>query len=186
MPKCIELCDCDWLNSNLCYHAIEQVYLIKWPASIYIYIYAISTKLIQNISKSWTWIILMALNPDSQLCYTWFAFRKMVSSTSIELHQTFLRLSSEHNHTYHVLYSLKTPFVLHAPQSKPILSTSVWLGMIKVWVSMALRASSDAHSKDDDLLCSSSMLKLTISTKEDHTCFPDCNLQMQSGVKCEW
>ncbi len=29
----IELCDCDWLISNLCYHAIEQVYLIKWPAS---------------------------------------------------------------------------------------------------------------------------------------------------------
>ncbi len=39
MPKCIELLPCDWLISNLCYQAIEQVYLIKWPVSIYIYIY---------------------------------------------------------------------------------------------------------------------------------------------------
>ncbi len=39
MPKCIELLQCDWLISNLCYQAIEQVYLIKWPVSVYIYIY---------------------------------------------------------------------------------------------------------------------------------------------------
>ncbi len=39
MPKCIELLPCDWLISNLCYQAIEQVYLIKWPVSVYIYIY---------------------------------------------------------------------------------------------------------------------------------------------------
>ncbi len=37
MPKCIELLPCDWLISNLCYQAIEQVYLIKWPVSIYIF-----------------------------------------------------------------------------------------------------------------------------------------------------
>ncbi len=34
MPKCIELLPCDWLISNLCYQAIEQVYLIKWPVYI--------------------------------------------------------------------------------------------------------------------------------------------------------
>ncbi len=39
MPNCIELLPCDWLISNLCYQAIEQVYLIKWPMSVYIYIY---------------------------------------------------------------------------------------------------------------------------------------------------
>ncbi len=39
MHKCIELLPCDWLISNLCYQAIEQVYLIKWPVSVYIYIY---------------------------------------------------------------------------------------------------------------------------------------------------
>ncbi len=46
MPKCIELLPCDWLISNLCYQAIEQVYLIKWMVSgvcmyicVYIYIY---------------------------------------------------------------------------------------------------------------------------------------------------
>ncbi len=27
----------DWLISNLCYQAIEQVYLIKWSVSVYIY-----------------------------------------------------------------------------------------------------------------------------------------------------
>ncbi len=35
MPKCIELLPCDWLISNLCYHAIEQVYLIKWPVNVH-------------------------------------------------------------------------------------------------------------------------------------------------------
>ncbi len=39
MLKGIELLPCDWLISNLCYEAIEQVYLIKWPVSVYIYIY---------------------------------------------------------------------------------------------------------------------------------------------------
>ncbi len=39
MPKCIELLPCDWLIRNLCYQAIEQVYLIKWPVSIYIYFF---------------------------------------------------------------------------------------------------------------------------------------------------
>ncbi len=34
MPKCIELLPCDRLISNLCYYAIEQVYLIKWPVSV--------------------------------------------------------------------------------------------------------------------------------------------------------
>ncbi len=34
MPKCIELLSCDRLISNLCYYAIEQVYLIKWPVSV--------------------------------------------------------------------------------------------------------------------------------------------------------
>ncbi len=29
MTKCIDLLPCDWLISNLCYQAIEQVYLIK-------------------------------------------------------------------------------------------------------------------------------------------------------------
>ncbi len=38
MPKCIELLPCDWLISNLCYQAIEQVYLILWPVSVCIYI----------------------------------------------------------------------------------------------------------------------------------------------------
>ncbi len=33
MPKCIELLPCDWLISNLCCQAIEQLYLIKWPVS---------------------------------------------------------------------------------------------------------------------------------------------------------
>ncbi len=33
MPKCIKLLPCDWLIRNLCYQAIEQVYLIKWPMS---------------------------------------------------------------------------------------------------------------------------------------------------------
>ncbi len=37
MPKCIELLPCDWLISNLCYQAIEQVlYLIKRPVSVYV------------------------------------------------------------------------------------------------------------------------------------------------------
>ncbi len=36
MPKCFELLPCDWLISNLCYQAIEQVYLIKWLLSVYI------------------------------------------------------------------------------------------------------------------------------------------------------
>ncbi len=36
MPKCIELLTCDWLISNFCYQAIEQVYLIKWPVSVYL------------------------------------------------------------------------------------------------------------------------------------------------------
>ncbi len=31
----IELLPCDWLISNLCYQAIEQVYLIKWLVSVY-------------------------------------------------------------------------------------------------------------------------------------------------------
>ncbi len=35
MPKCIELLPHDWLISNLCYQAIDQVYLIKWPVSVY-------------------------------------------------------------------------------------------------------------------------------------------------------
>ncbi len=39
MPKCIELLPCDWLISNLCFQAIEQVYLIKWPVSVCMYIY---------------------------------------------------------------------------------------------------------------------------------------------------
>ncbi len=34
MPKCIVLLPCDWLISNLCYQAIEQVYIIKWPVSV--------------------------------------------------------------------------------------------------------------------------------------------------------
>ncbi len=38
IPKCIELLPFDWLISNLCYQAIEQVYLIKWPVNIYIYV----------------------------------------------------------------------------------------------------------------------------------------------------
>ncbi len=38
MPKCIELLPCDWMISNLCYQAIERVYLIKWPVSVYIYV----------------------------------------------------------------------------------------------------------------------------------------------------
>ncbi len=33
----MELLPCDWLISNLCYQPIEQVYLIKWPVSVYIY-----------------------------------------------------------------------------------------------------------------------------------------------------
>ncbi len=39
MPKFIDLLPCDWLISNLCYQAIEQVYLIKWPVSVCIYIH---------------------------------------------------------------------------------------------------------------------------------------------------
>ncbi len=39
MPKCIELLPCDWLISNVCYQAIEQVYLIKWSVSVCVYIY---------------------------------------------------------------------------------------------------------------------------------------------------
>ncbi len=31
-----EMLPCDWLISNLCYQAIEQVYLIKWPVSVYL------------------------------------------------------------------------------------------------------------------------------------------------------
>ncbi len=46
MPKCTELLPCDWLISNLCYQAIEQVYLIKWLVSIYIYIYSHSVSLV--------------------------------------------------------------------------------------------------------------------------------------------
>ncbi len=38
MPKCIELLPCDWLISNLCYQAIEQVYLIKWLVSVCMYV----------------------------------------------------------------------------------------------------------------------------------------------------
>ncbi len=34
MPKRIELLPCDWLISNVCNQAIEQVYLIKWPVSV--------------------------------------------------------------------------------------------------------------------------------------------------------
>ncbi len=31
-----QLLSCDWLISNLFYQAIEQVYLLKWPVSVYI------------------------------------------------------------------------------------------------------------------------------------------------------
>ncbi len=34
--ECIELLPCDWLINNLFYQAIEQVYLIKWPVSVYV------------------------------------------------------------------------------------------------------------------------------------------------------
>ncbi len=116
----------------------------------------------------------MALNPDSQLCYTWLLSERWFSSTSIQVASDISEVVQWAQPHISCALFFKNTLVLHAPQSKPILSSSVWLGMIKVWVSMALRASSDAHSKDDDLLCSPSMLKLTISTKEDHTCFPDC------------
>ncbi len=34
MPKCVDFLPCDWLICNLCYQAIEQVYLIKWLVSV--------------------------------------------------------------------------------------------------------------------------------------------------------
>ncbi len=34
----LELLPCDWLISNLCFQVIEQVYLIKWPVSVCVYI----------------------------------------------------------------------------------------------------------------------------------------------------
>ncbi len=37
--EAIELLTCDWLISNLCYQAIEQVYPIKWLVSVFIFIY---------------------------------------------------------------------------------------------------------------------------------------------------
>ncbi len=30
----LQLLTCDWLISNLCYQAIEQLFLIKWPVSV--------------------------------------------------------------------------------------------------------------------------------------------------------
>ncbi len=42
MPKYIELLPCDWLIINLCYQAIEQVYLIKWQVSVCIYIFTVA------------------------------------------------------------------------------------------------------------------------------------------------
>ncbi len=39
-PKCIELLPCDWLISNLCYQAIEQVNLISGRrVCVYMYMY---------------------------------------------------------------------------------------------------------------------------------------------------
>ncbi len=58
MPKCIELLPCDWLISNLCYQATEQVYLIKWPVSvcvcIYICVYICEVKLINKYKIIYT------------------------------------------------------------------------------------------------------------------------------------
>ncbi len=34
LTKFTELLPCDWLISNVCYQAIEQLYLIKWPGSL--------------------------------------------------------------------------------------------------------------------------------------------------------
>ncbi len=56
MSKCIELMPCDWLISNLCYQAIEPVFLIKWPVSvcvcvcvyIYRYIYINSQQFVKK------------------------------------------------------------------------------------------------------------------------------------------
>ncbi len=48
MPKCIELLPCDWLISNLCYQAIEQVYLIKWLVSVCMCVYTVGMESIQT------------------------------------------------------------------------------------------------------------------------------------------
>ncbi len=36
MPKCIAFLPCDWLISYFYYQAIDQVYLIKCPVSVYV------------------------------------------------------------------------------------------------------------------------------------------------------
>ncbi len=59
MPKYIELLPCDWLISNLCYQATEQVFLIKWPVSyillhiLYIYVYCSTYILLQVCALGW-------------------------------------------------------------------------------------------------------------------------------------
>ncbi len=63
MPKCIELLPCDWLISNLCYQAIEPVYLIKWPVSecvcvcVCVYILEVVTYVYFG-----NWLIILTIN----------------------------------------------------------------------------------------------------------------------------
>ncbi len=103
MPKCIELLPCDWLISNLCCQAIEQVYLIKWPVSVYcMYIYILfwfSRKAInRGINNEHDWQI-----------YVLFYVHRLPQSLIMEgseLHETTLWISICVTHA--VIYCLLT------------------------------------------------------------------------------
>ncbi len=99
MPKCIELLPCDWLISNLCYQAIEQVYLIKWPVSVYfmlhINIYFISLNSFMFFFSSETTLIL-------QWNVTWISTKFPEISKSILW--AVLRKNHPANESLNVLY----------------------------------------------------------------------------------
>ncbi len=87
MPKCIELLPCDWLISNLCYQAIEQVYLIKWPVSVcynkqyFAHLYAKCTTLLVINKSDFTLFINRVVIFKTHtvillLLYTFIIFRK--------------------------------------------------------------------------------------------------------------
>ncbi len=61
MPKCIELLPSDWLISNLCYQAIEQVYLIKWPVSVGF----------QLLKSLWSSLTYFSFNDAPNVLYRW-------------------------------------------------------------------------------------------------------------------
>ncbi len=83
MPKCIEWLTCDWLISNLCYQAIEQVYLIKRPVSVS------GRLLFSEDLEFWTTVLFMLelKRAPGTICYSIFIIffsLKKKDSTGLE------------------------------------------------------------------------------------------------------